>query len=140
MPTTSLSQRYDWRNEQWKDSAGDGYKLGGPKVKVFRWVVDAVNDDFTEGLDLGRAKVVRILSGTIGTAIATNNLVAEVQAGNPDGVYQDLGEQLTWTSSAGVPDVATIFDPPTNIRLNFTGTAPTAGALTIYVEALYDND
>lgn len=103
-----------------------------PRVAWFKWTVDCVNDTASEGIFIGNARYVEIHIGTVTTPIATNNLVFELQAGTPDGTWNDMGNTLTLLPGTSTIDVVSLARPPQLLRLDFTGTAPTAGALTIF--------
>lgn len=119
----------------WTTKSADS-AVESSEVQWYKWTVDAINDTETEAIFLGNARYVEIHIGTVSTPIATNNFVFEVQAGNPDGTFNDTGNQVTMIPSSTTADVVSLPRPPQLLRLDFTGTAPTAGALTIFVCAV----
>ncbi len=135
MPTAAFQRATTdaWKADASADVSGfDADKILWARVEAY----DATADTQTDGIHVGVRKVAHIHLGTVDTNVATTAVVFEVQAGNPDGTWNDTGNTITIaTGATPAVDVVTIFDPPVLLRLKQTSAAATAGVFDMILEA-----
>ena len=96
----------------------------------------AGGDTLTNGVRIGRCDSVSFHLGTVNITLATNDATFEIQAGNPDGTWNDIGTQLVVANATDTMDVVTIYDPPELLRLELDTTAQaTTGDINFLIEA-----
>jgi hypothetical protein len=130
--TTALHQRN--RDGSWDTKPADGVGRDTDGVTWIRFeALDVSADTITTGVRVGRCSSVTVHLGTVSTTFATSDAVFEIQAGNPDGTWNDIGTTLTVANATDSMDSTTIFDPPELLRLSLTSAG--TGVATFYLEA-----
>ena len=121
------------RDDAWANIDGAG-AVHIDQVTWYRTNFDVTADSDSEGIMVGANKAVHIHLGTVNTNVATSAATIEVQALNPDGTWNDTGDQISIpTGASPAVDVYTIFDCPAVIRFDLTS-SPTAGDFNLLVE------
>jgi len=132
--TTATHQKL--LNGAWRTASGDdtaAFNSGG--VKWFRFEAVEEGDTITEGVEIGRCVSATFHLGTVEVAPTSNSGVYEIQAGNPDGTWNDIGTTITIEVTTGVMDSVTISNPPDLLRLKQSGSAPDNAEYNILIEA-----
>jgi len=127
-------------NGSWNNSSGDdGASSNSGGIKWFRFEAVEEGDTITEGVEIGRCVSATFHLGTVTTIPTSNPGVYEIQAGNPDGTWNDIGTQISIAVTTGFMDSVTISNPPDLLRLKQSGSAPDDAEYNILIEAHSSN-
>ena len=134
-----LSARLERLEQGSKKSSENQFNQRYAETKAALTKAVEEGDTITEGVEIGRCVSATFHLGTVTTIPTSNPGVYEIQAGNPDGTWNDIGTQISIAVTTGFMDSVTISNPPDLLRLKQSGAAPDDAEYNILIEAHSSN-